>query len=287
MLKRSVNPELSGRNEKTHNLGKVFALTALGVLILAIALPQMADAQGAGKALDFDGSDDYVDCGNDASLNITSAITLEAWVKFADLTQSKKSIISKSQYGAYAFAMDWLVPDAVSFDVWVDGDYRKPSFPISNFSAGVWYHLAGTFNGSYVRLYVNGALKDSVQASGTIGTSDVPFIIGAESDPGGTAAYFNGTIDEVRIWNVARTEAQIRNWMHKTENLTSESGLVSVWHFDESTVGPNSAVDSKGNNHGTPTNMTNDDCVTSTAPLGEKGAFVITQTQTNVGPTGG
>lgn len=113
---------------------------------------------------------------------------------------------------------------------------------------------------------------------GTLTSDSAPLTFG--SDEPTNADYFDGVIDEVRIWNDARTETEIRDWMHKTEGLTDETGLVSVWHLNESTVGANSAVDSKSDNHGTPTNMGNEDCITSTAPFGTKGAFVATTDQT-------
>ncbi len=98
--------------------------------------------------------------------------------------------------------------------------------------------------------------------------SDAHLTIGAlEKDDGTLTSFFDGKMDEVRIWNVYRTQAQINDWMNTTINLNAQSGLVSVWHFDESTVGTKSAIDSKGSNDGTPTNMNNSDCVASTAPI--------------------
>ena len=82
VLKRKIGSNLKRENKEERTMKKaslILIFTALTAL--AIALPQMAFAQGAGKALDFDGGNDYVDCGNDASFDITDALTVEAWVK--------------------------------------------------------------------------------------------------------------------------------------------------------------------------------------------------------------
>ena len=93
-----------------------------------------------------------------------------------------------------------------------------------------WAHLAVTYDGSAVRLYVNGTMRAMKTSPGNmLATARTRLTIGG--NPRG--AYFNGYIDEFRVWNVARTAAEISGTMSRT--LTgAEAGLVGYWKFDES-----------------------------------------------------
>jgi hypothetical protein len=185
-------------------------------------------AQGAGNALDFDSTDDFVDCGNDASFDITGAITIEAWVK--KTSSSTKGIVSKriNPIESYDLATD--NGNKPLMQIWIDGDYEVATSGIA-LVVDTWHHVAGTYDGSNVKIYVDGVLEGTTPASGNIDTSDVPVRIGWVWQAGWN---WDGLIDEVRIWNVARTEPQIRADM--CQRLTgSESGLVGYWRLDEGT----------------------------------------------------
>jgi hypothetical protein len=102
-----------------------------------------------------------------------------------------------------------------------------------------WVHFAMTWDGTTVRAFVNGvekATKASTVAQKTLMTGRTPLTIGGY-DP----AFFNGSIDEFRIWNVARSAAEITRTMHTTL-AGNEPGLVGYWKFDE--TGGTSAADS-------------------------------------------
>ena len=94
---------------------------------------------------------------------------------------------------------------------------------------GTWNHIAGVYDGTTMRLYVNGSLDSELPLSGAISTSDQPLYIG--SDPTESGAVL-GRIHEVCVWNIARTESQIRTGM-TNRMMGSEPGLVGLWHFDE------------------------------------------------------
>ena len=97
-------------------------------------------------------------------------------------------------------------------------------------SSDQWAHFAMTWDGTTVRAFVNGverATKTSTVAQKTLMTGRTPLTIG-----GYAPAFFNGYIDEFRVWNVARSAADITRTMHTT--LTgAEPGLVGYWKFDE------------------------------------------------------
>jgi hypothetical protein len=93
-----------------------------------------------------------------------------------------------------------------------------------------WAHFAMTWDGTAVRAFVNGvqkAMKTSTSAQTTLMTGRTPLIIG-----GYPPAYFNGYIDEFRIWSVARSAAEITSTMNKTL-AGDEAGLTGYWKFDE------------------------------------------------------
>jgi hypothetical protein len=103
-------------------------------------------------------------------------------------------------------------------------------------------HVAGTYDGTTAKLYVNGNLVNSVTTSGGIYTNTGEFRIGNDGES------MTGQIDEVRLWNVARTQQQIAD-NRFTELSGTETGLHSYWKFDESSG--TTAIDACNNSHGT------------------------------------
>jgi len=104
---------------------------------------------------------------------------------------------------------------------------------------GIWTHLASTYDGTTYRLYVNGILVGSKTAGySRVGFNSIParpLRIGAGRTEGSATYFFNGAVDEVRIWNYARTQTQIN--YNKSFNLSGqESGLVSYYQFESGTA---------------------------------------------------
>lgn len=93
-----------------------------------------------------------------------------------------------------------------------------------------WYHVAGTYDGSFIRYYVNGCLVTQQPASGNLITQNLNTAIGNISGP--QTEQFDGKIDEVRIWNVARTEVQIKNNMFDLLNPTTQTGLLGYYKMN-------------------------------------------------------
>ena len=173
-----------------------------------------------GKALSFDGVDDYVEVPDSASLDITDELTIEAWIK-PESTQGSGGwgiIVSKQQAGSstdernYEFVINdgSGVTDGFCF-------YAKSSTTgnLKYAWSGVpyldneWQHAVVTFQGSIskVKFYLNGNLVATKDwGDNTLVPNDYSLKIGST----GTTEHFHGTIDEVRIYNRALSEEEIR-----------------------------------------------------------------------------
>jgi hypothetical protein len=93
-----------------------------------------------------------------------------------------------------------------------------------------WTHVAGTYDGNYIKIYVNGVLKSQAAANFPVSTRMDAFCIG-----GWGASLFQGLIDEVRLWKVARTQSEIQSSMNM-ELAGTESGLVGYWKMNGTSV---------------------------------------------------
>ena len=97
-----------------------------------------------------------------------------------------------------------------------------------------WQHLAFTYDGSYIRLYKDGALVDSSAATGIIGQNTLPLQLG-KLDWGTTGFYMTGRLDEIRLWDVALSYAEINNWMCTPIDLThpNYNNLMGYWRLND------------------------------------------------------
>ena len=159
-----------------------------------------------GAALEFDGTGDNIDCGNDDSLNIADEITLSAWINMTQrpvvdswyTIQWKENAYSMYLYGAddtiTTLAADfWL--DTGRADIWDGPDIDIPP--------NVWTHIAVTFNGTDFEFYVNGEHDYTQNEPATIEISAINLLFTEDG------SNFNGLIDDVRIYNRALTQAEI------------------------------------------------------------------------------
>jgi hypothetical protein len=172
--------------------------------------------------------------------------TIEFWA-FVRMSSWAADANTLFEYGVVAanqgFGLDFGNPMTVpaSIDPYTNGTYDNDN-QSSGLSAAMdqWVHFAMTWDGSMaVRAYVNGVLRATRTAAqaGTamLATAQSQLTIGG--NPRG--AYFNGYIDEFRIWNVAHSATEIMSTMNRALAGT-ETGLVGYWKFDE-TMGANAA----------------------------------------------
>ena len=158
-----------------------------------------------GNALSFDGVNDWVTVNATALLNLSTAMTVEAWV-FPTSTSGVRDVLIKEGAGVDIYNLYARNgagrPES---NVFVGGVNRTAEG--TALAANAWTHLAGTYDGSILRLFVNGALVASTSVSGTIPASSGVLRIGGNSLWG---EFFQGRIDEVRVYNRALTQAEIQ-----------------------------------------------------------------------------
>jgi len=178
-----------------------------------------------GSALQFDGVDDYVDFGTDSSLSMTRAITMETWVFPTINVTFRPRIIrfgvseSNNQGSHLAFGGG---TGNDSFEFYVgNGSVRKYARSLQTLNS--WSHIIGTFDGNNVKLYVNGVNtdSDSFGYQTNISYNNSNHYVGIYSNTG-TKSPFNGTIDEVRIYNRALSEEEI--------NASYNAGVYRLYH---------------------------------------------------------
>jgi len=151
----------------------------------------------------FDGESGYIDYGSDSSLKIGNSVSIEAWMKPNDLTNSQFIINNYDADNKWYMIYIYAVTDELTFGVDDGTNQPNAGYALSNFNTGTWYHVAGVRdNGNTLKLYING--KEVVSTSDTAGdiTSLNNLYIGRSADS--SAFHFNGSIDEVRISNIAR-----------------------------------------------------------------------------------
>jgi PKD repeat protein len=158
-----------------------------------------------GKALKFDGVNDWVTVKHNASLDLADGMTLEAWVYPLSQSEGNNTVILKQAPGAKVYAL-YSEEDANLPASYInDGSYRDVVGP-ERLPANTWTHLVATYDGAYQRLYVNGVEVAKSALNTLIQPSDGVLRIGGNSVWG---EYFHGYIDEVRIYNRALTASEV------------------------------------------------------------------------------
>ncbi|QTA80023.1 Immunoglobulin like fold-containing protein [Desulfonema limicola] len=184
-----------------------------------------------GRALAFDGADDYVEIPNSSALMPSNALTLEAWIKADEWGEKywSNTIAGKESDPPAGYVLRCGEGGKLSFIVSVNNTWVE-AVSDAEMIPGIWYHAAGVFNGSSIKLYINGVEKASQAAAGNLTPGTSPLSMGAS--PAFDDRMFKGQIDEVRIWNTARTQAQLQTMMIKPLSGI-EPGLAAYYTFDE------------------------------------------------------
>ncbi|MEJ2594794.1 MAG: LamG domain-containing protein [bacterium] len=203
-----------------------------------------------GYALYFDGDWDWVEVPDDPSLDLTEQFSIAAWINIEEYVEWA-SIVTK---GGWAQDPEGNWYEANNYAIHQSGDMLDPNefpnvndfgymrftgdnpewfpFPESEtkMSLNTWYFVALTWDGEYLKFYLNGELDGVHELGGTFAPNDIPLFIGVDF-PGGIE-FWKGMIDEVRIWNEALKQTHIQASMNGHAAPLARA-LVGYWRFDE------------------------------------------------------
>lgn len=236
------------------------------LFLLLIPTAQAGFSERSSHAFDFEsGSSQSLTSADNADLDLGANLTLELWAKFESIPSaaggSDQTLIAKYNAGANQRAYRWTYNgDGTNIEFqWgtsTDGAGAGSVATLecaSGLSVGIWNHLAVVNRSAGTAdIYLNG---QPITCTGTVNTvifnSTATFGIGDSAGFG----FADGIFDEVRVWNISRTRAEIQDNMRR-EIPPSTRGLVGYWRFDgdsplseEPGVGPN--VNNLTNNNGT------------------------------------
>ncbi|MBN2593017.1 MAG: LamG domain-containing protein [Sedimentisphaerales bacterium] len=196
------------------------------------------DESTVSRVLSLDGKTGCMHIPDSQSLrSFSDAITMEVWLKASSYAGYKdiNSIIRKNvEEGAENFLMRFRNIDGslcAQMGLGEIGIVRADY----EFTADKWYHLVGTYDGSMITLYINGLAVEKQLADGGLVIDQSDLYIGKGDPEFRSGEYFHGALDEIRIWNIARSEEEINETMN-TQLTGREEGLVGYWNFDDGTA---------------------------------------------------
>ena len=191
-----------------------------------------------GEVVQVNGTTDRIEVQDDAALHLTS-LTLETWINFESVNLSHtfiaKTVNQPSAENSFLLGLN---------NGFLVGQVNHS--PISHAwtpATNQWYHLAYTFDETSLAqvLYINGVSVAVGTAAGGVVYDTGRLVLAADVDFGAITSFFHGRMEEVRIWNRARTQAEIQSDLYNPLSGT-ESGLIAYYNMDETGRGQNITV---------------------------------------------
>lgn len=171
----------------------------------------------ADRAYNFNGSSDYIDCGDDNSLHIAGAIRMTVWVAIDD-TSNDHQILGKGQSlggpGNFGYALGFYsINKKIYFDTYDGSSTRDGLASDVTINDNSWYFIAATWDGTTSpntkKIYIDGALAGQQTSTiSELGIASTNFEIGVGPNDG--LSYFDGKIDDIRVYNRALSEDEIQ-----------------------------------------------------------------------------
>ncbi len=175
-----------------------------------------------------------------------NVVTLETWIKPYTISSTNQDIMSNVENGGHSIGL----LDGKSYArFYINGAYRVCYGDILPLNQ--WSHLATTFDGNIIKLYVNGTKVSELAYSGTVGNTSAIFSLGANpAATSGYIEYFNGELRDSRVWTVARTESEISKNMYQLSDVDSVSDNLVAWYLQNENYGTVCRDNSKYANDG-------------------------------------
>lgn len=176
-----------------------------------------------------------------------NVVTLETWVKPYTISSTNQDIMSNVENGGHSIGL----LDGKSYArFFINGAYRVCYGDILPLNQ--WSHLATTFDGNIIKLYVNGTKVSELAYSGTVGNTSAIFSLGANpAATSGYIEYFNGELRDSRVWTVARTESEISKNMYQLSDVDRISDNLVAWYLQNENFGTACKDNSKYASDGT------------------------------------
>jgi len=164
--------------------------------------------------LDLDGELDYVNCGNDESLSLAGQITLAAWIRPRMVgNYEHQHFMGK---GNQSYALKQNSDNNLEMVVYING-WRIATAHLTTAFNDIWHHVAGTYDGHAIKLYIDGVLQCTTPQSGPIHVTADPFRIGTRD---GSQWFYTGQIDDVRVYNRALSASEVARLAYPEQACT-------------------------------------------------------------------
>jgi hypothetical protein len=185
-----------------------------------------------GGALDFDGEDDYVECGDNDILNITEQITMAAWINTRTAGNNQHQHYLGKGNNSYCIKHNsWNNLEVVIYI----GGWKVTTYGVDDSFNNEWHHIVGIYDGSQIKLYVDGELLATTNQTGSINVNADPVMLGTRD---GTRWYHTGGIDDARLYNRALSATEVKklaspdkasNPIPADESVTTNTEVTLQW----------------------------------------------------------
>ena len=207
-------------------------ITSLLSLLLLFSAGIFAQSPGSGHCIGFNGSSQYGTASHPASYNVDTALTVEAWIN--PYSFGNNVILGTFGFNLFGAPQGYLLKVVTGGALAFESPMGTVTTPQNVLYSNDWFHIALVVNSNSLKFYVNGMLVHTAAHPGNIAGGTFPLHFG-RSPYLGNPGHFHGEIDEVRIWDRAIGDLEIKAWMCK-KITTGHSGypyLVGYWRFDE------------------------------------------------------
>jgi hypothetical protein len=203
-------PQWTGAaNQVVDASGNGHALTAYNGPTTAPTSPAITGTPGTCRYGVFDGANDYLQVADDGTFDLTDALSSTAWIYTNVIpTSDLKSILSKDTN------FEYHIDTNGQLYWWWNGGPQLLTTTGTPIPTGTWTHIAIVYQSGTQKIYINGVERASKALTGNLSTNNLPFQIG--QDQGFAGRFWNGRIDEVRVYNRALSQAEVQGIMNAT-----------------------------------------------------------------------